>query len=115
MELPDDVVRETLPRVVVAVTESAYPFEQAEADVDQPSATCMLVVSVLVEGTQRGLGEAVAARVRDLMVSTPVVGPTIIGARLAPEGQRRPVREVAFRNAWRLTAGFRAQHVGVLS
>lgn len=104
---------EILPRVVVDYIETPWGIEQDEADLMNGSVT--LVVHVMADEPDRDLAEGLMNRVRDVLVSTPVTGPSIIGARLVPQSARRPVREAAFRNAWRLQQEFRSEHVGVLA
>lgn len=107
-------VMEVLPRVVVDYVETPWGVEQDEADV-MGNGSVTLVVHVMADEPDRDLVEGIMDRVRDILVSTPVTGPSIIGGRLVPQGSRRPVREAAFRNAWRLQQEFRSEHVGVLA
>lgn len=113
-ELPDSAVRETLPRIVVAYMEVPWAVEQESADI-LGNGDVTLIVNVLAEAEQRNLADALMGRARDILVSTPVSGPSIIGGRLVPQASLRPVREVAFRNAWRLQQEFRSAQVGVLA
>lgn len=112
--LPLTEVREVLPRVIVAVREQPYEAEQASSGRSPgPAATCLVTVHVFDEADSRGRAERITARVRDVL-STPLSSASIIVGELVPESSPPPAREVAFRNAWRLTREYRAQLVGVL-
>jgi hypothetical protein len=115
VHLPDaDPAREVLPRIIVAVRESPWEVEQRDAESSTPAARCVVTIHVLAEADQRRLAEQLAARIRHVVVSTPLSDSSIIVAELVPESPRSPVREVAFRDAWRLTREYRTQLVGVL-
>lgn len=113
VELPEGPIREVLPRILVDVSTYPYDVEQKVADGSSPLGSADIDLITLVDADYRELGESLYARERELIASTSLEGSTIICAELVPQGLRRPVREVAFRNAWRLTLAFRAGLVGV--
>jgi hypothetical protein len=114
VELPEGPIRSVLPRILVAAIETPFPAEQAAADGPLPYADCLVWTHIFVEADRPQLGEAISARVRDILISTPLSDSRIIASALVPSGTRQPVREVAFRNAWRMSREYRTQ-AGVLA
>lgn len=114
VELPEGAVREVLPRILVDATENPLATEQRDADLVSPQAGVSVFVHSFVEADQRQLGEQINARVRLVIGSTQASDSRIIAAELVPTGAMAPVREVAFRNAWRFTRSYRSPLVGVL-
>lgn len=112
-ELPDGPEREVLPRILVAVLETPWDTEQYTADSSDLYRDIRVITHVLTEARERQLGEAIDARARNLLVSTSLSNATIMASVLVPDGVRQPVRESAFRNAWRFQSEYRAQ-AGVL-
>jgi hypothetical protein len=113
-QLPDGPIREVLPRILIDAVGVPYPVEQRSADGSVPLAGVTIDLFTLVDADYRDLGEALHARERELMASTWMESSHIICGELVPLGPRNPVREVAFRNAWRLHHQFHAPLVGVI-
>lgn len=106
-EIPDDLpraeeVRDTLPRVLVEITGSPWEAEQTESDTD--ARTIRVFTHSFAEAGERGMAEALRTRVIALLASSRLVSPSIMGAGFVLVTLPRPVREPAWRNAWRFTA-----------
>lgn len=114
VELPEGPIREVLPRVLVECASQPFNAEQSAIDAAVPQASVNVSIFTLVDADYRELGEALHARQRLVIASTPISDSHIIAAALVPTGLRVPVREVAFRNAWRFTHEYRSQLVGVI-
>lgn len=112
-EIPDGPAREVLPRILVATFSVPFDTENKAADSTDLYATVGVTVHCLSEPKERDLAERLCAEARDILVSTSLSNASMIASELVPEGTMRPVRETAFRNAWRYSVGFRAQ-AGVL-
>lgn len=112
-DIPDDTVREVLPRVLVHTIGAPFDTEQADADYVTPYGDVVTFIHVIVERQYRMLGEEVQATIRDILVSTPLSDGSMIASVLVPEGSFEPVRESSFKDAWRLSRSYRAQ-AGVL-
>ena len=104
-------VREVLPRVLVDVLED--PFETEQDTSATPLARATVFVHVLVEAYQRDVGEEINGLIRVILGSTQWSDSNIMAAALVPVGVLRPVREKAFRDAWRFTREYRSGLVGV--
>lgn len=90
--------REVLPRIIIDVT--AVPVDVEQADGDR-LARLIVRLNAIVEADQRQYGEEISARVREVVITTPLSDGVISAAALVPTAVPRPIRETGFRNAWR--------------
>jgi len=110
-ELPV-ALRGQLPRIIVDVLE--VPFDTEQDSSATPLAAASVFITVLVEANQRHLGEQLTAKCRVILGSTQWSDSHIMAAGLVPVGVSRPMRESAFRDAWRFTREYRSGLVGVM-
>lgn len=111
-ELPEEAVREVLPRILVAVVESAMDTEQDEASSSRPMADCAVFIHAFSEADDEDLGQRLAARARTVLTSTWLTDARIIVSKLTWVGSRH-ARESSFRDAHRFTIELRT-NAGVL-
>jgi hypothetical protein len=114
VELPESPpLRSTLPRMLVEARGVVRLLLEQENNPQQPLGDVDVWLHCLVPATNEQLAEQLDARARDVIASTPLSTPRILGSGLVPNGSRLKVREPAF-SAWRLTRQYRAHLVGVL-